>query len=223
MKHLYIYQNHTDITTQIQKDNINVSVCLNEDECHYKSDTFDAIIEYLESDNTSYIDTGYKPNQNTTIEIKYKGVQNSCPIFSRWSEDPTYDTFGIFIKNITTSTENTVLYYGRYSETKYNFVTCPLSDIHEITIGLNNLIVNGTSTSITRNTFQSTVNLNLFKGTNSSTAGIRIYYLKIYENNILIQDFIPVRKNGIGYMYDKVTRKLFGNAGTGAFICGPQI
>lgn len=51
----------------------------------------------------------------------------------------------------------------------------------------------------------------------------RIYYMKIYENSVLIRDFIPVRKDGIGYMYDRVSGQLFGNAGTGSFILGPDI
>jgi hypothetical protein len=31
------------------------------------------------------------------------------------------------------------------------------------------------------------------------------YYVKIFDNNTLILDLIPVRKNGVGYMYDKVS------------------
>jgi len=36
----------------------------------------------------------------------------------------------------------------------------------------------------------------------------------------VVVDFIPVRKEGVGYMYDKVSRQLFGNSGTGNFILG---
>ena len=35
-------------------------------------------------------------------------------------------------------------------------------------------------------------------------------------------DMIPVRKDGVGYMYDRVSGELFGNDGTGAFIIGPD-
>jgi hypothetical protein len=31
---------------------------------------------------------------------------------------------------------------------------------------------------------------------------------------------VPVKDNGVGYMYDKVSGQLFGNAGTGSFILG---
>ena len=35
-------------------------------------------------------------------------------------------------------------------------------------------------------------------------------------------DLIPVRKDGVGMMYDRVSGELFGNAGTGEFIIGPD-
>ena len=42
----------------------------------------------------------------------------------------------------------------------------------------------------------------------------------------LERDFIPVRvgsgANAVGYMYDRVSGQLFGNAGTGAFVIGPD-
>jgi hypothetical protein len=52
---------------------------------------------------------------------------------------------------------------------------------------------------------------------------------KIYEYWLTDQfgkriiDLIPVRKGTTGYMYDKITGKLFGNAGTGTFTLGPDI
>lgn len=49
------------------------------------------------------------------------------------------------------------------------------------------------------------------------------YGFKFYEYNNLIMDLIPVRIGDIGYMYDKVSGKLFGNEGTGEFILGPDV
>jgi hypothetical protein len=48
----------------------------------------------------------------------------------------------------------------------------------------------------------------------------KIYSSKIYEGDVLVQDLIPVKKDGKGYMYDKVSKKLFSNGGTGEFIIG---
>jgi hypothetical protein len=49
---------------------------------------------------------------------------------------------------------------------------------------------------------------------------IDIAYISISLNNSKIADFIPVRVGQVGYMYDKVSGTLFGNAGTGSFILG---
>jgi hypothetical protein len=44
----------------------------------------------------------------------------------------------------------------------------------------------------------------------------------IRKNGAVVRDFIPVRVGNVGYLYDKVSKKLFGNAGTGSFILGPD-
>lgn len=50
--------------------------------------------------------------------------------------------------------------------------------------------------------------------------GIRFYGGKIYSDGEMIRDYIPVAKNEEGYLYDKITKTLFGNANTtrGSFI-----
>lgn len=50
----------------------------------------------------------------------------------------------------------------------------------------------------------------------------KIYRCTISRNNIIIKDFIPVRIGQIGYLYDKVSKQLFENQGTGDFILGPD-
>ena len=50
---------------------------------------------------------------------------------------------------------------------------------------------------------------------------IRLYSLK-YGGTNEEHDLIPVRKGAVGYLYDRVTGKLYGNAGTGDFVVGPD-
>ncbi len=51
----------------------------------------------------------------------------------------------------------------------------------------------------------------------------KVSYLQIYSNGALVRDFIPVRKGTVGYLYDRVSGELFGDAGTGAFGYGNDI
>ena len=52
---------------------------------------------------------------------------------------------------------------------------------------------------------------------------LKIAACKIYDGHELFRDFIPVRKGNVGYMYDRVSGKLFGNSGTGSFVLGPDV
>lgn len=53
----------------------------------------------------------------------------------------------------------------------------------------------------------------------------RISYLQIINTSTdkIVLDLIPVRVGNVGYMYDRVSRKLFGNTGTGDFAIGDDV
>ena len=48
-------------------------------------------------------------------------------------------------------------------------------------------------------------------------------YAKLTLGNQIIFECIPVRVEQVGYMYDKISKQLFGNSGTGNFVLGPDI
>lgn len=81
--------------------------------------------------------------------------------------------------------------------------------------------VNGSGTS--------SLQFRVFNGvdSNSTRSCGRIYYVKLWDAGVLVFDGYPVRKNGLGYLYDKVSGILFGNvldnnAGFAAACCGPD-
>ena len=53
----------------------------------------------------------------------------------------------------------------------------------------------------------------------------RISYLQIINTSTdeIVLDLIPVRVGNVGHMYDRVSGKLFGNAGTGDFAVGDDV
>lgn len=51
----------------------------------------------------------------------------------------------------------------------------------------------------------------------------RLYNVELLRNGVKLRDLIPVRVGEVGYMYDQVSGELFGNAGSGSFILGPDI
>lgn len=47
----------------------------------------------------------------------------------------------------------------------------------------------------------------------------KIYYFKIYEDNTLVRNFIPVLdENNVACLFDKVEGKFYYNQGTGEFL-----
>lgn len=51
----------------------------------------------------------------------------------------------------------------------------------------------------------------------------RIYSFRVDKADKTILDLIPVRVGNEGFMYDKVSGKLYGNSGDGRFILGPDV
>ena len=52
---------------------------------------------------------------------------------------------------------------------------------------------------------------------------IKYYSFKITVGNDVVYDLIPVRKDGVGYLYDKIGGGMYGNVGTGSFTYGSDV
>lgn len=89
----------------------------------------------------------------------------------------------------------------------------------------NQIVNTGSSYTMTSTSVSYNKNLYLFACNGNSVYGIsafRLYSLKIYKNNNLIRDFIPVKdENNIVCLYDKVEDKYYYNIGSGTFTAGP--
>ena len=73
--------------------------------------------------------------------------------------------------------------------------------------------------------FTPTLHILLFGFNNNGVADgkpTRLYAFQVTQGSALIMDMIPVRVGSVGYMYDRVSGRLFGNDGTGAFVVGPD-
>ena len=193
---------------------------------------YDAEVEWLESTGTQYIDTGIVVNSQISMEC-VMAMTSATPIFSVHGMTLPGD-HGYF--NVGCYDEPTLgAYFSANSrggaQISYDrdfhsyFISASLQRIDNTTAHINSGQHIGYNTDT--QTYKAPLSIYIFARhiTYSSTAiyaRVRQKYSKIWYNNILIADFIPVRKNGIGYMYDKVSGQLFGNQGTGQFIIGPD-
>ena len=189
---------------------------------------FDSVIEYLEFTGTQYIDTLFKGNTTTTklnISLMLKSNSVTQALFGSRNTPNSAD---ISSSNIFAINNNfRIDWAGANDKTKIPFSINTIYNI-EITRGyfkINNSIHNySNKTSINQN-----YNFLIGNFTNGSSTPFntgligKVYSTKLYNNNELIMNLIPVRKGNVGYMYDKVSGQLFSNAGTGNFILGPDI
>lgn len=58
-------------------------------------------------------------------------------------------------------------------------------------------------------------------GGNYSGSSMTLYSCQIYDNGVLIRDYVPcIDSNGLGGLFDRVGNKFYANAGTDSFIVG---
>lgn len=222
----------TDIalgSTPIEKAYIGSTLVL---EKSSPSTNYDAQVEWIATDGVAYIDTGFKPKNTTRFEIVmdvptleqntwFFGARNSS---SAGQMAIFYDTewnwrFG---KNKAFNATTTI-YTGQYT-----------FDNHTSSAPRQLYIKHGDKTltfTAAANTFTCDYNfflfaLNVSGGPSTATMqnGLKCISAKIWDNTTLVRDYIPVRKNGVGYLWDNVTEELYGNANsTGAFTYGNDV
>jgi len=197
-------------------------------------------LEYIESTGTQWIDTGYKPNNFTNFEIKYlhTGWLSSTAVNSPYgcTNNPQAGRAnnGLFRTNRGESRFNRVAWGNTNADTNIDLPNQFLAELNEWYTDKylqNKIYINGilaaTSNVSTNISWNSSRTMYLFRR-NASTpmpSKMRISYAKIWENESVIKNFIPARRNSDGVlgMYDTVTNTFFTNAGTDEFIGGPIV
>lgn len=176
---------------------------------------YDAEIEYIGkgAGNTAFIDTGINGNQDIRFEVSFLSVSTGL-----------YAIGGRRDSN-TNSLSITLQSAKRFGDKLTMYGAPTINNIHTYIIDNTGLKLDGTALAAWSNVADySCRSLMLFNvGDNTAFLNGNIYSCRIWENNQLVRDMIPVRVGTTGYMYDKVSGQLFGNAGTGDFILGNDI
>lgn len=177
------------------------------------------LLDYIQSSGTQYINTNYKPNANTEIEIDFmplvtNGVQR---YFGGMSPDAGV-AFGLNTDGkymfATNNSWNYSLPYAATSRTKLKYNSN------------GELFIDNVKQTTMNTVSLSSAALYLFavnyNGTVYTPATMRLYAYLISENGVLLHFYVPCinPNNEIG-MYDVVSNKFYSNAGTGTFIKSP--
>lgn len=189
-------------------------------------------VEYLESsDGISYIDTGISINSPCyyTTELKFQlGAthRNNAGVFGTYiGNNQRYQLYG-GSTNLTFGIGS-----GYYSQPKDDFVATP----HTAIIDAKNLIVKldgenkqATTSSYSRPDSSSNSHICIFasyQNTVSVSENSKIWYVILWNNDILIRHFIPVVRNSDDKpgMYDLVNDVFYTNARTGGEFTWKEI
>lgn len=182
-------------------------------------------LAYIQSSGTQYIDTGYVvSSENLRVVIKFK--------YTASHSDTTI--FGSETSGITGSGEYSICPYG---DGPYFFVggskqlsagSTSLNTNYTLDVtaknGLLTAIWNGTSYSVAytdglNHTYPIAIFGNNVSGNVSQLCTIALSYMQIYDNDVLVRDFIPcINASGSVGLYDLVSKAFYANAGSGTFI-----
>lgn len=184
-------------------------------------------LEHIRSTGTQYIDTGFKPNQDTRVYIDFYAstMSQSSPLLGARRSDST-NSFSFWNLN---SSKFRADYYSDDSNYTYIFSPAPTESRYLLDFNKNVVKLNATSYMFNNINFQSDYNMYLFACNTADSTNNRIwkgniYICKIYDNGTLVRNFIPCKNtlNVVG-LYDTVNNVFYSNAGSGSFIAGAEV
>lgn len=177
-------------------------------------------LDYIESSGTQYINTGFKPNQNTRCVIDIENLSSAQAAFFGARASQTAASFTYFSLTATTGRSD-------YGSSKQSMSFTNTVGRYTVDQNKNVCTANGATATGTANTFQLTNNLYLM-AVNQADAAIqnaklKLYSAKVYDNGTLVRDFIPCKNaNGTIGLWDNVNSVFYANAGTGTFSTGKK-
>ena len=183
---------------------------------------YDAEVEWLKAGPSQWIDTGIVQTSKMGFEFEGKIEGTSSEMMFCGVVVPSHGitihndgNVWAYYNNNSIRTNDGINYLGAFHKYKMDCVNgMKLSIDDNLKLTLNN-----STTSNTRTIYVFAGNF----GNAYGAAGERtLKYIRILDGTDVIADYIPVRVGSVGYLHDRVSGRLFGNAGTGAFVVGPD-
>lgn len=172
-------------------------------------------LEYIETTGEQYIDTLFKPTSNSAIEIIFQSSATAgglCVCDTNWQNNG----FGIWVHAAcfgNRTIQNLTLY----------------GEKNAVILDRGRLFKNGELLWEASATFSAQNTLTIFclnrNGSKKEfVSSAKVYSLKIYDNELLVRDFVPCKnsEDEVG-LYDIVHSEFYLNSGNGVFSSGPEV
>lgn len=181
-------------------------------------------LEYIQSSGSQYINTGFIPKYDSRIVLDAEVTDSSivCALFgARGAASGTNP-----LSNTLFSLSGGAIRSDYYGSSVSSTTTVSGRTIFD----KNKNVVSFGSNTITNNSSTASSNQTLFlfavqtAGSATLLATMKLYACQIYDNGTLVRDFYPcTNESGAVGLYDLVGKQFYSNAGTGAFVAGPEI
>lgn len=182
-------------------------------------------IEYIQSNGTQYINSGFIPKATTRTIMKAEPMS-----WSAWSA-----FFGT--RNTSSSTASqayiaavpaATLYRSDYFGSSLTAETPTIMQITNINKNKNICSFNNIMIANTSSTVNATTNMFLLALNDVGTAkyflSAKLYSCQIYDGDTLVRDFTPIKTTTNAYgLWDNINKVFYPNAGTGTFTAGPAV
>ena len=184
---------------------------------------YDAEVEWILSTGNEYIDTGIKPSADIRLTVDGNFINSSGAnhVFGCMNTSGSVTRFHIGINN-SQFQAGVGTTYGRVGSLVSDTNRHLFQIVGTISYGyVDDKYYKGNSTYPNLNMFLFARNTN---GSADNQHPFKMYSSHVYKYSTQekLVDYIPVRKNGVGYLYDKISGTLFGTP-TGAFIYGNDV
>lgn len=171
-------------------------------------------LEYIESTGTQYISTGITPTENTKVVIEFNSSNSSGVVFG---QDSGYKVNAFMFAMTVVVFDSTKKNISISANAKHTVQVAPKAF----------KVDNGPSQYIYANKVNAAYPMFLFgnnrNGKFSEGVAMKLYSFKVYENDVLIADYIPCKQGNAVGLYDDVAGAMNLSLGTGDFTPGPSI
>lgn len=183
------------------------------------------VLEYIESTGTQYIDTGFKPNQDTRLVADMEVLTGTTSFLfgARANSSANSSSASFSVPQISGASLR-----ADYGATETAIAISPTQRL-SIDMNRNTTTVNGATVTAAVQTFTGFYSLVLFSvntaGTVNSTKTVaKLYRCQIYDNGTLVRDFIPVQRvDGTVGLLDQVNFVFYPDAAGGNYVAGPVV
>ena len=187
-------------------------------------------VEYIESSGTQYIDTGVPPKPTTKLEFDANIVSGDTNVWlGVWGSrtTATSDYFCLYAQ--TSSPHYLSPNYAGFDPGTSGNTSINFNQRYVLTQDKGQFYIDGvkaTALSTTNTLVAGVQHIYLFTNNNLGSPqmrgqDIKLYGCKIYDNDTLVKNFIPViDQDNVACLYELVEGKLYHNQGTGNFTAG---